>query len=111
MSMLLVLDRQGRATFEQVRVAQVQRDALGKVRTNCESLTFKAVAWTLTRRSTQGRIYEDGKKACFDEVAQATVGDAALGRRALAALAGSPGRSWRRSWRRSRPSTRTRPRW
>ncbi|MFZ3321263.1 MAG: methyl-accepting chemotaxis protein [Usitatibacter sp.] len=72
MSMLLVLDRQGRATFEQARVAQVQRDALGKVRTNCESLTFKAVAWTLTRRTTQGRIYEDGKKACFDELAHAT---------------------------------------
>jgi len=72
MSMLLVLDRQGRATFEQARVAQVQRDALGKVRTNCESLTFKAVAWTLTRRTTQARIYEDGKKACFDELAHAT---------------------------------------
>jgi methyl-accepting chemotaxis protein len=72
MSMLLVLDRQGRATFVQVRAAQVQRDALAKIRTNCEALTFKAVAWTLTRRSTQGRIYEDGKKACFDEVAQAS---------------------------------------
>ncbi|HLX24838.1 MAG TPA: methyl-accepting chemotaxis protein [Usitatibacter sp.] len=72
MSMLLVLDRQGRATFERARVAQVQRDALGKVRTSCEALTFKAVAWTLTRRSTQGRIYEDGKKSCFDELAQAS---------------------------------------
>jgi methyl-accepting chemotaxis protein len=71
MSMMLVLDRQGRATFEQVRAAQVQRDALGKIRTSCEALTFKAVAWTLTRRSTQGRIYEDGKKACFGEVEQA----------------------------------------
>ncbi|HEY2629230.1 MAG TPA: methyl-accepting chemotaxis protein, partial [Usitatibacter sp.] len=72
MSMMLVLDRQGRATFEQVRAAQVQRDALSKVRTSCEGLTFKAVAWTLTRRTTQGRAYEDGKKACFDDAAQAT---------------------------------------
>ncbi|HUL56723.1 MAG TPA: methyl-accepting chemotaxis protein [Usitatibacter sp.] len=71
MSMLLVLDRQGRATFDQVRAAQVQRDALGRIRTNCEALTFKAIAWTLTRRTTQARIYEEGKKTCFDEVTQA----------------------------------------
>ena len=71
MAMMLVQDRQSRATFDQVGVAQVQRDALGKIRTNCEALTFKAVAWTLTRRSSQGRQYQDGKKACFDSVAQA----------------------------------------
>ena len=71
MAMMLVLDRQGRATFDQVRAAQAQRDVLGGIRTNCEALTFKAVAWTLTRRTTQGRIYEDGKKACFEAVEKA----------------------------------------
>jgi methyl-accepting chemotaxis protein len=54
-----------------VRVAQVQRDALGRIRTSCEAVTFKAVAWTLTRRSSQGRQYQEGKKACLDAVAQA----------------------------------------
>jgi methyl-accepting chemotaxis protein len=49
----------------------VQRDVLGTIRTNCEALTFKAVAWTLTRRSSQGRQYQEGKKACLDLVAQA----------------------------------------
>src|SRR5471032_3276104 len=53
MVMLLVQDRQSHTTFDQVRFAQVQRDALGKIRTNCEALTFKAVAWTLTRRSSR----------------------------------------------------------
>ena len=71
MAMMLVQDRQSRATFDQVGVAQVQRDALGKIRSNCEALTFKAVAWTLTRRSSQGRQYQDGKTACFDSVAHA----------------------------------------
>src|SRR5260221_8198156 len=71
MAMMLFQDRQSRATFDQVRVAQVQRDALGKIRSNCEALTFKAVAWTLTRRSSQGRLYQDGKTACFDSVSQA----------------------------------------
>jgi methyl-accepting chemotaxis protein len=69
--MMLLQDRQSRATFDQVRVAQGQRDSLGKVRTNCEALTFKAVAWTLTRRSSQGRQYQDGKTACLDAVTQA----------------------------------------
>ncbi len=71
LGMLVVQERQSRATFAQVRVAQVQRDVLGKVRTTCEALTFKAVAWTLTRRSSQGRQYQDGKKACLDAVEQA----------------------------------------
>jgi methyl-accepting chemotaxis protein len=71
MAMMVIQDRQSRATFDQVRGAQAQRDVLGKVRTNCEALTFKAVAWTLTRRSSQGRQYQDGKKACLDTMAQA----------------------------------------
>src|ERR1700733_11549994 len=71
MAMMLVQDRQSRVTFDQVRFAQVQRDALGKIRTNCEALTFKAVAWTLTRRSSQGRQYMDGKKAWLDAVSLA----------------------------------------
>src|SRR5260221_2146884 len=71
MGMMLLQDRQSRATFDQVGIAQVQRDMLGKIRTNCEALTFKAVAWTLTRRSSQGRQYQEGKKACFDVVSQA----------------------------------------
>jgi methyl-accepting chemotaxis protein len=69
--MMVVQDGQSRATFDQVRIAQVQRDLLGKIRTNCEAVTFKAVAWTLTRRSSQGRQYQDGKKACLDAVTQA----------------------------------------
>jgi methyl-accepting chemotaxis protein len=73
MAAMLLQDRQSRATFDQVGVAQVQRDVLGKIRTNCEALTFKAVAWTLTRRSSQGRQYQEGKKACFDVVSQAEV--------------------------------------
>jgi methyl-accepting chemotaxis protein len=71
MAMMLVQDHQSRATFDQVRFAQVQRDALGKIRTNCEALTFKAVAWTLTRRSSQGRQYQEGKAACLEAVARA----------------------------------------
>ena len=71
MAMMLVQDRQSRATFDQVRAAQVQRDAIGRIRTSCEALTFKAVAWTLTRRSSQGRQYQDGKKACLEAVSQA----------------------------------------
>ena len=71
MAMMLVQDRQSRATFDQVRFAQVQRDALGKIRTNCEALTFKAIAWTLTRRSSQGRQYQEGKAACLEAVARA----------------------------------------
>src|SRR5260221_7602091 len=73
MAMMLFQDRQSRATFDQVGIAQVQRDVLGKIRTNCEALTFKAVAWTLTRRSSQGRQYQDGKRACLDVVSQAEV--------------------------------------
>jgi methyl-accepting chemotaxis protein len=71
LGMLFVQHNQSRATFAQLRAAQAERDAIGRIRTNCEALTFKAVAWTLTRRSTQGRQYQEGKKACFDEVAQA----------------------------------------
>ncbi len=65
MAMLVVQDRQGRATFDQMRVAQAHRDAVGRLRADCEPLTFKAVAWTLTRRSTQARQYQDGKAACM----------------------------------------------
>src|SRR5262249_53088159 len=71
MAMMLVQDGLSRATFEQMRVAQAQRDALGRVRTNCDAVTFKAVAWTLTRRNTQGRQYQEGKASCFEAVAQA----------------------------------------
>jgi methyl-accepting chemotaxis protein len=71
LAMMAVQDRQSRATFDQMRVAQVHRDAFGDIRANCEALTFKAVAWTLTRRSTQGRQYQDGKTACFESLSQA----------------------------------------
>src|SRR5260221_14005534 len=89
MAMMLVQERQSRATFDQVRAAQVQRDAIATIRTNCEALTFKAVAWTLTRRSSQGRQYQDGKKACFDSVSRA---ESAMpgARAALAGLNGGP---------------------
>ena len=85
MAMLIVQERFSRATFEQVRAAQVQRDALGGIRTSCEALTFKAVAWTLTRRSSQGRQYQEGKVACFDAVARARSAMGAAGT-ALAGL-------------------------
>ncbi|HSS26847.1 MAG TPA: methyl-accepting chemotaxis protein, partial [Usitatibacter sp.] len=68
MAMMIVIDRQARTTFEQVRAAQAQRDMISGIRTQCEALTFKAVAWTLTRRTTQARMYEDGKKMCFSAV-------------------------------------------
>ena len=71
LTMLLIQERQSRATFAQVRVAHGQRDLLGGIRGNCEALTFKAVAWTLTRRSSQGRQYQDGKSACLDAVGRA----------------------------------------
>src|SRR5262249_26345643 len=74
MAMMLVQDGLSRSTFEQMRGAQAQRDALGRIRTSCDAVTFKAVAWTLTRRSTQGRQYQEGKTACFDAVAQAKSG-------------------------------------
>jgi methyl-accepting chemotaxis protein len=71
LGMLLVQERQSRATFEQIGVAQSQRAVLGGIREDCEALTFKAVAWTLTRRSSQGRQYQEGKKACLAAVGQA----------------------------------------
>ncbi|HEX4333223.1 MAG TPA: methyl-accepting chemotaxis protein [Usitatibacter sp.] len=71
MAMMLLIDRQARATFEQVRAAQSQRDMIAGIRTQCEALTFKAVAWTLTRRTTQARVYEDGRKSCFASVDEA----------------------------------------
>jgi methyl-accepting chemotaxis protein len=70
MAMLLVQEREGRAVFEQTRDAQAQRDVLGRIRTDCEAITFKAVAWTLTRRTSQERQYQEGKRACLDAVAQ-----------------------------------------
>ena len=79
LAMMLVQDRASRATFEQVRKAQAQRDMLGRIRTTCEALTFKAVAWTLTRRSSQGRQYQEGKAACLDAVAQAKTAMGAAG--------------------------------
>ena len=71
MALMLVQGREGRATFDEVRNAQVQRDALGGVRTTCESLTLRAVAWTLTRRVSQGKQYQEGKSACLDAVNRA----------------------------------------
>ena len=65
MAMLLLQAKQSREMFDQVRVAQAQRDALGVARTQCGDLTQNAVAWTLTRRATQGKQYADGKTACF----------------------------------------------
>ena len=71
LSMMLILDQQSRATFAQVGVAQGQRDVIGEIRTACEALTLKAVSWTLTRRTSQGRQYQEGKQACADAVTQA----------------------------------------
>jgi len=65
MGMLLLQTKQSREMFDQVRVAQSQRDALGVVRTYCGDLTQNAVAWTLTRRANQGKQYADGKAACL----------------------------------------------
>jgi len=80
-AMLWIQHGQSRSTFDQIRVAQGQRDVLARVRTDCEALTFKAVAWTLTRRSSQGRQYQDGKAACFAAVdkAQAAMRSSAQG--------------------------------
>ncbi len=63
--MLLLQGRQNRLLFDQVRAAQTQRDALGVVRAQCGDLTQNAVAWTLTRRASQGKQYADGKAACL----------------------------------------------
>jgi methyl-accepting chemotaxis protein len=65
MGMLLLQTRQSRGLFDEVRVAQSQRDGLGVVRAHCGDLTQNAVAWTLTRRATQGKQYADGKAACL----------------------------------------------
>src|SRR5437868_5343693 len=71
MTMLLVQERQSRAVFDQARLAQTQRDLLSHIRTDCDAITFKAVAWTLTRRTSQERQYQAGKKACLEAVANA----------------------------------------
>jgi len=71
MAMLLVQERQSREVFDQTQVAQDQRDLLGRIRTDCEAITFKAVAWTLTRRTSQARQYQGGKTACLDAVGEA----------------------------------------
>jgi methyl-accepting chemotaxis protein len=71
MAMLLVQERQSHVVFDETRGAQSQRDLLGSIRTDCEAITFKAVAWTLTRRTSQERQYLEGKKACLDAVALA----------------------------------------
>jgi len=71
MSMLVVQARESRAGFDQVRLAQGQRDALGRIRTTCEAVTLKAVAWTLTRRVSQGRQYQEGKAECQEAVKHA----------------------------------------
>ena len=70
-AMLLMQERQSRSAFDQIRAAQSQRDLVAGIRGDCEPLTFKAVAWTLTRRSSQGRVYEEGKAACQAAVAKA----------------------------------------
>ena len=85
LAMLLVQGRQAGETFEQVRAVQAQRDLLVEVRSTCEALTSKAIAWTLTRRTSQARQYEEGKKNCFDAVTRASTAMAAS-RPALAAL-------------------------
>jgi len=69
-AMMWVQAQQGRQTFDQVRAAQVQRDALGRIRAACESINLRAVSWTLTRRVSQGKLYQEGKAACFDAVAR-----------------------------------------
>ena len=84
-AMLLMQGRQSRETFDQIRAAQSQRDLVGGIRGDCEPLTFKAVAWTLTRRSSQGRQYEEGKAACRASVQKAQAALPASGA-ALAAL-------------------------
>jgi methyl-accepting chemotaxis protein len=71
MALMLVQGRESRVTFDQVRNAQVQRDAIGGIRTTCESVTLRAVAWTLTRRVSQGRQYQEGKAACMEAVGRA----------------------------------------
>ena len=71
MALLVVQERQSRATFDSIRAAQLERDLFGAVRSRCEPLTVKAVAWTLTRRASQGRQYTEGKEACFQAVASA----------------------------------------
>lgn len=70
MALLLWQAQQSRGMFDQVRAAQSQRDALGVVRATCGDLTQNAVAWTFTRRASQGKQYADGKDACFDAVAK-----------------------------------------
>src|SRR5258706_5060370 len=72
MGMLVLQARESRNTFDEVRMAQTQRETLGKIRTACEAITLKAVAWTLTRRSSQGRQYQEGKAECLGAVASAT---------------------------------------
>jgi methyl-accepting chemotaxis protein len=68
MATLLVQQRQSRVVFEQTRGAQAQRDLLSRIRTDCEAITFKAVAWTLTRRTSQERQYQESKNACLEAV-------------------------------------------
>jgi len=71
LAMLWVQAQQGRQTFDQVRAAQSQRDALGRIRGACESINLRAISWTLTRRVSQGKLYQEGKAACYDAVAKA----------------------------------------
>jgi methyl-accepting chemotaxis protein len=73
MGMLLLQTKQSREMFDQVRIAQTQRDALGVVSTHCGDLTQNAVAWTLTRRATQGKQYADGKEACLAAISKTRV--------------------------------------
>src|SRR3954451_14218109 len=71
LAMMWIQAQQDRQTFDQVRGAQVQRDALGHIRAACESINLRAVSWTLTRRVSQGKQYQEGKAACFGAVAKA----------------------------------------
>jgi len=100
-AMMWVQAQQGRQTFDQVRAAQVQRDALGRIRAACESINLRAVSWTLTRRVSQGKLYQEGKAACFDAVAGSRES------MPLAATARSMGSSAKRSLRFQAPPCRS----
>src|SRR5689334_7398525 len=70
LAMMWVQARQSGEAFDHVRISQIQRDAIGRIREACESINLRAVSWTLTRRVSQGRLYQEGKTACFEAVAR-----------------------------------------
>ena len=69
-AMMWVQTRQSGEAFEHVRISQIQRDAIGRIREACESINLRAVSWTLTRRVSQGKLYQEGKSACFEALAK-----------------------------------------